>query len=345
MDDNLPASIPSRWRDYIAHYRDTTPDHCQACSRESKTGDLLLVFGDLDIVAERTLYFCADCGYASIERAGICPAATLIYVEPAHALSTWSLLPAPQRERISVAFATIDQIHANLRAIEAERARNAGSSTNGAERPSPIRQPERTPEDIERALRRDWQRAYPLLAYHGSAELKASCRERMQLARTENRLCVGLGWDPDTQCGGALGCLLEAYDPSMLPMKFGIPEELGHILEAMFHAKGIEPSTAKSFAIDFVQSIPTGYSVWPVWILLARYMLDYAARRRGQLSDAARVIASIEQTAASTVEHPEGIGAAVTVFLDAFPDAWVELAIRVFDELAKCEEDYDDASA
>lgn len=106
----------ARWTQARENYMTETPPKCGKCTVQFRTGDVLFIFGNLDIAAELKHFYCNACGYGYIAHVGMFPSATLIFIEEGHREVELSWLSPEQIEWVKEAFAIVDRIHSEVAA-------------------------------------------------------------------------------------------------------------------------------------------------------------------------------------------------------------------------------------
>lgn len=109
-------------------------------------------------------------------------------------------------------------------------------------------------------------------AYHNDPAVKAKYIERVRQHRIAEHLTKGLGWNPETSKGCAIGCTLEAYDHSRYPIELGLPEWLARLEDAIF--EGLPVSEAQAWPESFLEAIHPGADLEPVSHKLAIRRMD-----------------------------------------------------------------------
>ena len=136
-------------------------------------------------------------------------------------------------------------------------------------------------------------------AYHSDPGLKAAVLAQMADHRAAERLVTGTYWDWTIGRGCAVGCL--THDPdgghAQYPVRWGIPEELAWIEDAIFENLSLEDALA-----------------WPERFLAA---IEPGA----DLSGVHAVWTAVPDTAAAEVEHWRWEADLLIVLLEAAPVA------------------------
>lgn len=108
-----------------------------------------------------------------------------------------------------------------------------------------------------------------MLAYHNDSTLKDKIVSQMAEHRRLEQLIQGTGWEDGKGC--MIGCALHSYDHSKLPEAIGVPESVGHLVDAIF--EGLPPGEAEQFSDDFWSAVKTGSNLsqvadkFSLWIL------------------------------------------------------------------------------
>ncbi len=100
-----------------------------------------------------------------------------------------------------------------------------------------------------------------LLTFHGKKSIKEKYVKRVRLHRKMDNIIQGSGWDGHKGC--AVGCTLERYDHSQYPIELGIPEELGHLQDAIH--EGLKVPDFKEWPELFLTTIEEGLDLSMVW--------------------------------------------------------------------------------
>jgi hypothetical protein len=112
----------------------------------------------------------------------------------------------------------------------------------------------------------------PLRAFHGDPAIKAKYIARVRQHRLAEHLTKGIGWEPETQRGCAIGCCLEAYDHSRYPIELGLPEWLARLEDAIF--EGLPVAEAQAWPEAFLEAIHPGADLELVRHKLALRRID-----------------------------------------------------------------------
>lgn len=110
---SIPDDILQRWEAAVQHYWDETSGQCSECLQEFQTGDVVIVFGELDNAAAKKFYLCARHGYQAIVTGNI-PSATSVFISDVDRGKKLSWLGEETVARISEAFAIVDRIHNHM---------------------------------------------------------------------------------------------------------------------------------------------------------------------------------------------------------------------------------------
>lgn len=121
----LADDVLRRWEEAVDHYWDETSGNCHECLGEFATGDVVLMFGDLDAAAASKHYLCARCGYAAIVSNNV-PSATAIFISDAHRRKKLTHLDEPTVLRIREGFGIVDTIHGKMAELVARAGGLAG---------------------------------------------------------------------------------------------------------------------------------------------------------------------------------------------------------------------------
>jgi hypothetical protein len=111
-----------------------------------------------------------------------------------------------------------------------------------------------------------------LRAFHGDPAIKAKYIARVRQHRLAEHLTKGIGWEPETQRGCAIGCCLEAYDHSRYPIELGLPEWLARLEDAIF--EGLPVAEAQAWPEAFLGAIHPGADLELVRHKLALRRID-----------------------------------------------------------------------
>lgn len=95
------------WDDY-AH-------KCAGCTGQFATGDVVVIFGDLDVAAARIVHFCATCGFDFMTERDRFPSGMAVHVERRFKGKLLSQLPPGYAERIRGSLITILDAERTLR--------------------------------------------------------------------------------------------------------------------------------------------------------------------------------------------------------------------------------------
>lgn len=106
----IPADLLIRW-EAAKKINDETADACSTCQTKFVTGDVSLLYGDLDNLAAARLYICPPCYHYRPEFQDKAPSATMVYVQNEHRLKQFDELPTAVRDHLVEAFKIVDTIH------------------------------------------------------------------------------------------------------------------------------------------------------------------------------------------------------------------------------------------
>jgi hypothetical protein len=104
-----------------------------------------------------------------------------------------------------------------------------------------------------------------LLSFHNSQAIKDKYVARVKAHQEADNIIQGQGWYEGKGC--AVGCTLENYAHSQYPVELGLPEWLAHLQDAIF--EGLPRAEAKAFPLQFLEAIPVGVDLEPVYHQLA----------------------------------------------------------------------------
>lgn len=103
-------NILSQW-EQCRKVADPAADECTLCRQPFATGDVSLLFGDLEAPAPvRRLYCCATCSQGGLEK-GMIPSATMVYVQNEHRGKDFEQLEPAVQDRFAEALSIVDRIH------------------------------------------------------------------------------------------------------------------------------------------------------------------------------------------------------------------------------------------
>jgi hypothetical protein len=109
-----------------------------------------------------------------------------------------------------------------------------------------------------------------MLAYHNDPELKKTVIAEMAAHREADSLIQGYGyWKYGKGC--AVGCLIKSDDHKMYEIRFGIPESLALLEDAIF--EGLPTDDARKWPEQFLNAIRPGADLSKVWSHFAYWML------------------------------------------------------------------------
>lgn len=89
------------WQDCQKLNFGDTGDYCRGCPETAGpfiTGDIIILFGDLDNAPSKVESYCRFCAFREFEKRK--PSAAAVYVETAHKDSDYNDLPDPMKETI-----------------------------------------------------------------------------------------------------------------------------------------------------------------------------------------------------------------------------------------------------
>lgn len=102
--------VLSQW-EQCSKIADPTADECTLCHQRFVTGDVSLLFGDLDAPTPvRRLYCCATCSQGGLEK-GMIPTATMVYVQNEHRGKDFDQLESKVQDRFAEALSIVERIH------------------------------------------------------------------------------------------------------------------------------------------------------------------------------------------------------------------------------------------
>jgi hypothetical protein len=172
-----------------------------------------------------------------------------------------------------------------------------------------------------------------LRAFHGDPAIKAKYIARVRQHRLAEHLTKGIGWEPETQRGCAIGCCLEAYDHSRYPIELGLPEWLARLEDAIF--EGLPIAEAQAWPEAFLEAIHPGADLELVRHKLALRRIDrlIALQQSNLGKHREEIDAVIQQTIAALMQvrrcHEAEIGGdTCDVSAAAESAAWSAVAAR-----------------
>ena len=93
-----------------------------------------------------------------------------------------------------------------------------------------------------------------MIAYHRNKELKRSIIAELEAHRAADRLVKGRYWENGKGC--AVGCTIKSGNHSLYESKFGIPQSLARLEDAIF--EGLPNQLAQHWPVRFMSSINVG---------------------------------------------------------------------------------------
>lgn len=93
-----------------------------------------------------------------------------------------------------------------------------------------------------------------LTAYHGSQAKKDAILAQLQAHHDADEIIQGVGWEYGKGC--AVGCTLHAYDHAIYEGRFGIPQMLAELEDAIFES--LPDEQAKEWPLRFMGAIEPG---------------------------------------------------------------------------------------
>jgi hypothetical protein len=109
-----------------------------------------------------------------------------------------------------------------------------------------------------------------MLAYHNDPELKKTVIAEIAAHREADSLIQGYGYWKDGK-GCAVGCLIKSDDHKMYEIRFGIPESLALLEDAIF--EWLPTDDARKWPERFLNAIRPGADLSKVWSHFAYWML------------------------------------------------------------------------
>ena len=109
----IPDDILQRWEAAVDFYWDETSGECSECLQDFETGDVVIIFGELDNAAAQKFYLCANHGYQAIVSGNV-PSATSVFIAKRDRKKKLSWLGEETVGRISEGFAIVDRIHDHM---------------------------------------------------------------------------------------------------------------------------------------------------------------------------------------------------------------------------------------
>jgi len=123
----------------------------------------------------------------------------------------------------------------------------------------------------------------PLLAFHGSSDIKTKYLNRVREHREADQLVQGVTWDKQSQKGCAIGCTLHGYSHSAYEEELGIPAVLAQLEDGIF--EGLSVPDSREWPERFLSAIQPGADLSMVWPQFAHWLLvdpDHGAIRHAK---------------------------------------------------------------
>ena len=108
-----------------------------------------------------------------------------------------------------------------------------------------------------------------LLSFHGKQEIKDYYVARVQAHYMADEIIQGVYWQEGKGC--AVGCTIHGDDHGDYEGVLGIPRILARLEDRLF--EGMTNSDAKEFPLAFIQAVPVGVDLTPVWKNFLVWML------------------------------------------------------------------------
>ena len=100
-----------------------------------------------------------------------------------------------------------------------------------------------------------------LISFHGKQEVKDFYLARVATHHAADQIIQGKYWEHGKGC--AVGCTIHGHDHSKYENELGIPRIIARLEDRIF--EGIPNEEAKEFPLQFLQAIPVGKDLTPVW--------------------------------------------------------------------------------
>jgi len=108
-----------------------------------------------------------------------------------------------------------------------------------------------------------------LLSFHNDEKIKQKYVERLEAHAKADEFIKGGYWENGKGC--AVGCTIHSDSHRAYETELGIPEWLARLEDVLF--EGLDNRDAKTFAVDFLISIPVGVDLNPIKWKFCAYIL------------------------------------------------------------------------
>lgn len=100
-----------------------------------------------------------------------------------------------------------------------------------------------------------------LLSFHNDPAIKEKYLNRLRLHYKADEIIKGTYWENGKGC--AVGCTVHSSNHASYESELGIPQILARLEDRIF--EGLPNEKAKEFPIQFLEAIPVGVDLDPVW--------------------------------------------------------------------------------
>jgi len=100
-----------------------------------------------------------------------------------------------------------------------------------------------------------------LISFHGKQEIKDKYVARVKAHSMADEIVQGKYWENGKGC--AVGCTVHSDNHSAYVDELGIPRIIARLEDRIF--EGLTNEGAKTFPLEFLEAIPVGVDLEPVW--------------------------------------------------------------------------------
>lgn len=159
-----------------------------------------------------------------------------------------------------------------------------------------------------------------LLSFHNDSAIKEKYLNRLHLHYKADEIIKGTYWENGKGC--AVGCTVHSRSHASYESELGIPRILARLEDTIF--EGLPNEKAKEFPIQFLEAIPVGVDLEPVWRKFMIWMLideNEGVIRYAKTEETKKAIKDVAKafsdSLTKTVSHEEWVAVRRAAVIDA----------------------------
>lgn len=161
-----------------------------------------------------------------------------------------------------------------------------------------------------------------LLSFHNDPAIKEKYLNRLHLHYKADEIIQGTYWQNGKGC--AVGCTVHSRNHESYESELGIPRVLAYLEDGIF--EGLPNEKAKEFPIQFLEAIPVGVDLEPVWRKFMIWLLideNEGVIRHAKTAKTKKVIKDVAKAFSDSLTKIVSREKWATVRRAAYADAYV----------------------